>query len=448
MEKKLNFKVCGLPAKYFIPFFIIVMATVYLGFMPVVKIYSNDAGKYMATSFIMTIAYLMAVGGLFFWLGNTIPIVNNYLGGACLLPLIGASFLNFVGLVPQELVNGVKVLMGGGFQDAYIAMLLVGSILVMDRKVLLGATARYMPTILGSQVFALGFCMLAGLVTGYGIPEALFDIGAPCMSGGSGGALVTIPTLYTDLSGTDWMSMSGMFLCYVSLSNVVAILMCALSKPILKKMGMVSPEDNQGILRGAGTMQTEASEQLPALSADPTKVCGGIFICLGIYLLGTILGKLPGTKVIAGLAWAIIIAVVIKCTGIMEDKITNYTVNGMNFMLKGLLPAIIAGIGINSISIETMISYFTPAALFIIVLAVLGAYIGAIIFGHLFGLWGYEAGITAGLCCCNIGGSGDLAVLTAGDRMSLLAFSSISTRIGGALMVVWIGFLYPMLMLK
>ncbi|MEI3183381.1 MAG: hypothetical protein V8S98_08660 [Lachnospiraceae bacterium] len=46
MEKKLNFKVCGLPAKYFIPFFIIVMASVYLGFMPKVKIYSNDAGTY------------------------------------------------------------------------------------------------------------------------------------------------------------------------------------------------------------------------------------------------------------------------------------------------------------------------------------------------------------------------------------------------------------------
>ena len=78
-----------------------------------------------------------------------------------------------------------------------------GSILVMDRKVLLGATARYMPTILGSQVFALGFCMLAGLVTGYGIPEALFDIGAPCMSGGSGGAMTTLPALYYSLSGTD-----------------------------------------------------------------------------------------------------------------------------------------------------------------------------------------------------------------------------------------------------
>ena len=58
--------------------------------------------------------------------------------------------------------------------------------------------------------------------------------------------------------------------------------------------------------------------------------------------------------------------------------------------------------------------------------------LGAMIFGKLSGLWAYEAGVTAGLCCCNIGGSGDLAVLTAGDRMSLLAFSSISTRIGGA----------------
>ena len=83
------------------------------------------------------------------------------------------------------------------------------------------------------------------------------------MSGGSGGALVTIPTLYTDLSGTDWMSMSGMFLCYVSLSNVVAVLMCALSKPILKKLGMVSPDENPAILRKAGTMQTESTEQLP-----------------------------------------------------------------------------------------------------------------------------------------------------------------------------------------
>lgn len=268
------------------------------------------------------------------------------------------------------------------------------------------------------------------------------------MSGGSGGAMVTIPTLYTSLSGTDFMSQAGMFLCYVSIANVVAIILGACAKPLLRKFGLVSPEDNPAILRKAGlTMQTETAEKLPSTSGDYVAVGGGILMCLGVYLAGNILGKLPGTKAIAGLAWAIIIAVIIKCTGIIEDRISNYTVWGMNLMLQGLLPAIIAGIGINSLDIKSMITYFSPSALLIIVLGVIGAYAGAIIFGHLFGLWGYEAGVTAGLCCCNIGGSGDIAVLTACNRMNLLAFASISTRIGGALMVVWIGFLYPLLML-
>ncbi len=45
--------------------------------------------------------------------------------------------------------------------------------------------------------------MIAGVVTGYGAADALFLIGAPCMSGGSGGAMTTLPALYSNLSGTD-----------------------------------------------------------------------------------------------------------------------------------------------------------------------------------------------------------------------------------------------------
>jgi len=442
MEKKLNFKVCGLSLKYFIPFFLVVMASVYFGFMPKVTIYSNDAGNYVATSFIATIAFLMAVGGLFFWLGNTIPVVNNYLGGACLLPLLGASFLNFVGLVPQELVNGTKVLMSGGFQDAYIAMLLVGSILVMDRKILLGATARYMPTIIGSQVVALGFCMIAGLITGYGVTDALFLVGAPCMSGGSGGAMTTLPALYSSLSGTDMTPLAGQFLCYASIANVLAVVMAAVGGAVTSKFKGLNGNGN--ILRKSDEKVQTEGEKRPTQSEDYVALGSGIFMSFCLYLLGNILGSLPGFSVIPGLAWTIILGIVIKCTGIMPKHIEDNCVYSMNFALKALLPMLIAGIGINSLKFSALTEFFTIGAFVVIFMGVLGAFIGAMIFARLAGLWSYEAGVTAGLCCCNIGGSGDLAVLSAANRMNLLAFASISTRIGGALMVIWIGLLYPL----
>lgn len=438
---KINFKVCGLSAKHFIPFFIVIMITTYMGFLPTVTIYSNGTDTYTATSFIATIAFLMAIGGLFFWLGNTIPIVNNYLGGACLLPLLGASFLNFVGLVPETLQNGTKVLMSGGFQDAYIAMLLVGSILVMDRKILLGATARYMPTILGSQVFALGFCMLAGLITGFGIPEALFNIGAPCMSGGSGGAMTTLPKLYSDLAGTDMSGMAGQFLCYASIANVLAVVFAAIGGALTSKVKGLN--GNGEILHSKNAKMDVEAEKRPGTSADYAALGSGLFMSFCFYLLGNIFGSLPGLSVIPGLAWTIIFAIIVKCTGILPQSIEDNCVYAMNFALKALLPMLIAGIGINSLKFSTLSEYFTPGAFIVIIMAVLGAFIGAMIFGKISGLWAYEAGVTAGLCCCNIGGSGDLAVLSAANRMNLLAFASISTRIGGALMVIWIGLLYP-----
>ena len=441
MNKKLDLNICGLPLKYFAIFFVVIMVTVYGGFMPLaggVAYKGNDS----VTEFLMSAAYLMAVGGLFFWLGNTIPIVNNYLGGACLLPLLGASFMNYMGWIPENLVNGVNVVMKGGFQNMYISMLLVGSILVMDRKIIVSATARYIPTILGSQIFAIGFAMLAGLITGFGIPEALFNIAAPCMSGGSGGALTTLPKLYSDLSGTDMTGMSGQFLCYASIANVLAVVLAAVGNGVTSKMKGLN--GNGEILAAKGATMTVDAEKCPVTSSNYVSLGAGIFMSFCIYLLGNILGSLPGFSVIPGLAWTIILGIVIKVSGILPVEIEDSTVYSMQFALKALLPMLIAGIGISSLNFASLSEYFSIGAFIVIIVAVLGAMFGAMLFGKLSGLWAYEAGITAGLCCCNIGGSGDIAVLSAANRMNLLAFASISTRIGGALMVIWIGLLYPL----
>ena len=440
MGKKVEFKVCGLSAKYFVPLFLVIIICTYGGFMPTVKI-----GETTGVGMVGTLAFLMSVGGLFFWLGNSIPVVNSYLGGSVLFCMFGPALLNYFGLLPETTVKGVSILMKYGLQDVYIAALLCGSVLYMDRKILLGAISRYLPAILGSQVFALGFCFLGGLITGYGPLNAVFDIGAPTMSGGSGGAMTTLPALYSSLSGTDMTPMAGKFLCYASIANVLAVVLAAIVGSVTAKMKGLNGNGEILCSKKAQESKTEEKEQKrPGTSADYVALGSGIFMSFCLYLLGNILGSLPGFGVIPGLAWTIILGIIIKFTGLLPDQFADNCVYSMNFALRALLPMLIAGIGINSLKFSTLAEYFSPGAFVVIFLAVFGAMLGAMIFGKLSGLWAYEAGVTAGLCCCNIGGSGDLAVLSAANRMNLLAFASISTRIGGALMVIWIGLLYPL----
>lgn len=137
-KKGFAFDLCELPFKRFIAFFVIVLAATYLGFMPKV----NLADGLVATTYIGTIAFLMAVGGIL--LAQRHSLNFGKLSRRCLHDSVNKRVIpELHGLVSQRTCSR-RVLMRGGFQDAYIVM--VGSILV-------------------------------------------FDIVAPCMSGGSAGAI-------------------------------------------------------------------------------------------------------------------------------------------------------------------------------------------------------------------------------------------------------------------
>lgn len=109
-----------------------------------------------------------------------------------------------------------------------------------------------------------------------------------------------------------------------------------------------------------------------------------------LYLLGNIFGNLPGLSVIPGLAWTIIFGIIIKWSGILPNSVGDNCVYAMNFALKALLPMLIAGIGVNSLKFQTLGEFFTPAGFIVIFVAVVGALVGAMLFGHITGLfaWG------------------------------------------------------------
>lgn len=94
------------------------------------------------------------------------------------------------------------------------------------------------------------------------------------------------------------------------------------------------------------------------------------------------------------------------------------------------------GIGLCYLSLDTVIESFSVTYLILCLVTCVGAFFGAAIVGKWVGFYPVEAGITAGLCMANMGGTGDVAVLSAADRMEFMPFAQISSRLGGAIILI------------
>lgn len=120
---------------------------------------------------------------------------------------------------------------------------------------------------------------------------------------------------------------------------------------------------------------------------------------------------------------------------IYTDPILSSKLEYMSFPLM-----ITVGIGTN---LSDYAKVFTnPAYILIIAATVIGAMIGTFLMGKLFGFYPVEGMLTAGLCMANGGGSGDVQCLGAAHRMELMSYAQISSRIGGAIMLVVASFFF------
>ena len=85
---------------------------------------------------------------------------------------------------------------------------------------------------------------------------------------------------------------------------------------------------------------------------------------------------------------------------------------------------------------EAAYKNFFLTYLLLCLLTWLGAVAVDAIVGKFVGFYPMEAGITAGLCMANMGGTGDVAVFSAAERMELMPFAQNSSRLGGAIILI------------
>ena len=375
-----EFKIMGLNLPVYFTLLAVVVIAIFLNVLP-----GGMIGAFV---------FMMLVGALLDVIGNNTPIVKTFFGGGPIVIIFGSAALVYFKILPEPVIKTVDTFMkGGGFLDFYIAALITGSILGMSKKLLIKAAIRYFPCILGGVALSLAFVAIGGMIFGQSPGETIAYIGIPIIAIVFGGFLDRLGKKYPKLSGN-------------------------------------------GKLMEIGQDELKEKEDNTPFQLSDFGI--GIAIATTFFTFGNIVAFFMKNYVhldIHPYAWMIISVAIAKAFNIVPMKFEKSCAKWYQFVAANWTSALLMGIGIAYTDLGQVISAFTPVYLVLCFLVVLGAAIGSGAVGKLVGFYPIEAAITAGLCMANMGGTGDVAVLTAANRMELMPFAQISSRLGGAFII-------------
>ena len=422
-EKLLRYKIAGFP----LPLYLGILATLYacmrIGCVP-------DG---MVGGFFL----LMVIGEGLNTLGKTVPVVRTYLGGsvACIL---GGAILASLGLIPDGAMQTVNAFVNEqGFLVFYIAALICGSLFSIDRDLLLRATVKILPTaVIGLAVGCTTVGCLS-LFMGYRFLEGILMIAIPMTSGGMTAGAVPLSSIYAQALGQEAGEVLTRIAPATVLGNIVAIVFAALAN----RLGEKYPK-----MTGHGQLINDGREVRKNPPVVPTfaKLGTGLIISLAFYQVGELLHTF--FSVVPTYAWMIILAILAKTFRLLSEELDEATRAWGQFAISGWTAAALTGIGITLIDLKTIMSgmtlfYFMTVVIGVLAITLTAAFVGC----KIMGFYPLEAAIAAGMCTTNMGGSGNVAVLSSAERMELLPFAQIVTRSCGALMLTLGGIMIHLL---
>ncbi|KIR02263.1 Malate Na(+) symporter [Lachnospiraceae bacterium TWA4] len=415
MEKFNSIKITGIPLPIYLGITAILVLAMEMGWLP-----SGMIGAFLV---------MMVFGGLFNIIGNNLPIVKTFLGGGAIVCIFASAGLVFCGAIPTSVVENVDNFMNTtGFLNFYIAALITGSILGMNRTLLLRAAIRFLPVALCAMTMAIVAVGVVGQIVGFGFIDAVMYVAIPMMGGGMGAGVVPLSGMYAEALNVDSAGIISRMIPASTLGNVMAIVGAGL----LNKLGEVKPS-----LSGNGKLMKKTDDDMKEGEGAALTIQNlgmGLITAMTFFMLGTIINKFVPS--IHAYAWMIILVAFSKAFGIVPESFENAAKQWSQFVMGNWTSALLVGIGISMIDLGAVANSISPMYLLLVFVVVAGVALGAGIGGKLVGFYSIESAITAGLCTTNMGGTGDIAVLSASKRMELLPFAQIATRICGALILI------------
>jgi len=401
-----------------------------------VMLYSNGApGHGAATpgklpSDILVSIAILAVGGFTCGeIGKRLPILKN-LGAAAVMATFLPSYMVYAKLIPEPVIASTKdFYKTSNILYLYIACIIVGSVLGMDRQALIrGAMKIFIPLLSGVIAAAL-FGTLLGTLLGLGAYHTFFYIMVPMMGGGVGEGVIPISIGYALLTHGD----QGTILAEIMPMVMMGSFTCIMMGGVLNWYGNRKPHlTGNGRLTDDHDMLAAANKSSEA-AIDPATIGAAGVTAVAFYLVGVLAQRawdFPAPLAMLFLAFGL------KAINAISPKLQEGGKVVQKFFATSVTYPLLFSVGVSITPWEKLVGAFTLLNIVIIVSSVMVLIATGFFVASKMKMYPIDAAV---VCSCSAaqGGTGDVAILTSANRLTLLPFCSIATRLGGACMVTF-----------
>ena len=367
-------------------------------------------------------------------IGKNIPVLRN-VGGAAILATFLPSYLVYAHLLPASVIKSVTdFTKQSNFLYLFICCIIVGSILGMQRDVLIKGFLKVFVPLAAGSVAAGVVGTVVGWALGLGAVHSLFYIVVPIMGGGVGEGALPLSLGYATITHQPQGAIFATILPAVMLGSLTAIIFSGALNyvgkryPHLTGEGRLQPVELGDSLSGAEIAEEERPTNQP-ITAGTVAAAG--LTAITLYLVGMIVQDLTGFP---APVLMLFVAVVLKLARAVSATLREGAGVVYRFFAQVVTYPLLFAIGIALTPWDALVATLRPEILLTIVATVGTIMCTGFFVGRLVNLYPIEAAIV-NACHSGQGGTGDVAILTAANRMGLMPFAQIATRIGGAVTV-------------
>lgn len=376
----------------------------------------------------MVLAIMMVGGFTCAEIGKRLPFFGR-IGGAALLATFVPSCLAYYHLLPASLLQPVTdFFKSTNFLYLFITAIIVGSILGMDRRVLIkGFLKIFVPLAAGSVVAAL-VGTLVGTMLGMGARHTFFYTVVPIMAGGVGEGAIPLSTGYAQILHQDQSEVFAQVLPPVMLGSLMAILLSGMLNYVGKRFPRLTGE---GRLQPGEHDEMDPKQEEITPHMDVSHIAAAGIMAITLYLLGVLCFNLVGVPAPVAMLF---IAVLVKLTYAASPKLQEGAYVVYKFFHAGVVYPLLFAVGVAITPWDKLLAAFHLANIITIFATVASLMATGFVVGRWLKMYPVEVAII-NATHSGQGGTGDVAILTAANRMVLMPFAQVATRIGGAITV-------------